>query len=216
MIKEKLLRFTSASRYAAHGMIDHSLAALTRVGARRWHAVVLDVDQEALIGCIRTNDPTVIGASPGAWAVVPIAAIGKSIEAVIQYVPAKPKAWNRFRAEDVFAIDHVLARVEEAAAFSPIGLTVKLISRTAVHVNKPSNGYSAPSAWFRVTGTVADVPSLEQLMLDGIGGSRTFGVGKLIDRTSWMYDLCDSVAHGLVDFVDKEASETTVPTLLTA
>lgn len=194
VIKECLVRFQDTTRYAAHCKIDESLSALKRSGSRRWHAVILDVNQEAVAGCIRTSDETVTSEIPGKWVDVPLAKAGELYDGIVQFAPSKPKYWDRFRNDDDFAIGQVSTRLQDSPAFSLIGLTCQLISRTTISIDKRSNPYSAPSAWFHVSGYVVDTAALELLVLDGIGGSRSFGAGKLIGRKSFLYPLARSVA----------------------
>lgn len=194
MLKECLFKLSGLSRYAAHCEIDRSLPTLKRESPRRWHAVILDVGSEVVAGCIRTSSAAVTESISALWVDVPVCPLGQSFEGILQFVPSKPLAFNRFRNDDGFAMHACESRLRTTGAFSDDSLKIQLISNTRIAIDKKSCSYTAPSAWFSISGVVQSQQALELLMLDGIGGSRAFGVGKLIGKTSFLFSIANSVA----------------------
>lgn len=192
---ETLVGFRDCCRYLAHSKIDDALRQFPRDGARCWHSSLVDVGGGRFSGAIRTRNQAVRDALPAAkWRPVILAGEGESIEAYVEVAPIKPKAFEKFRDSE-FALEYVNTRIQESGAFSKFG--TEMVSRSSIVIRKPRIGYSAPSVWIKVTGTVASADAYEKLVTHGIGGSKSFGVGLLNPKGTALFDMAQSVAHAL-------------------
>jgi hypothetical protein len=187
-MKECLAIFHAQSRYAVHGKIDSLFKKLAQGASRAWHIAVV-----AIAASIRTDDQRVIDMLPQPWNDVPALAVGQMACGYLEFVPHKPKHFTAFRTDDDYAVACAASRLQASGAYED-DVRCELQSRSLMSIDKSKNAYSAPSAWMNVSGTVKDPLALDNLMMRGIGGSRTFGVGKLIMPSSPLWAAAFAVA----------------------
>lgn len=185
-IYQSALSLVVANRYAAHAEIDRLYAHRDRAD-RPWQHGILEVEPGHYMALLRTTDSSVVKESPNprAWEPTPPVRAGEPTGFIVQVVPRKTEAFNRFYESDAWAIEHVRSRVDKAVD-AP---RVTLLARQKIWIHKPGNRYSAPSGFFRVEGAVADVQAYCHLLTHPIGGSRAFGLGLAIDTQSPLYEL---------------------------
>ena len=82
-------------------------------------------------------------------------------------------------------------RLRESLAFSELDL--EFIGFSSVEVARKKDRYRAPSVMLCVSATVASTSAYESLLLHGVGGSRTFGVGRFNPDQSAIFPLMDAV-----------------------
>lgn len=194
-IKECLVRFAGCNRYMAHSKIDDALRRFPRDGQRSWHHSLVQSGPDAFTGVIRTTDPAVAAELTQAkWRDLALPAIGERCSAIIEVAPKKIKHFTAFRQVDV-ALGFVTKRLVASGAFD--NLDVAHLANSDFEVHKKGNGYSGPTAWFDVQGTVRDRQALASLVTQGIGGSLAFGLGQLTVKASVLYPLAVAVATAL-------------------
>lgn len=190
---EALVGFKDCDRYVAHSKIDDALRQFPRDGARTWHSTLIESGEKLFNGVIRTRDEKVQMALTAAkWRVMAIPKIGEQTDDYIEVVPKKTDHFKKFRSSD-FATEYVTRRIKDSGAFDD-SLHIEHLSQSMVHVRKHNNKYSAPSAWFNITGRVASLEAYEHLLTQGIGGSLAFGVGRLSPKSSAIFEIAKAVA----------------------
>lgn len=195
MIKECLVRFAGCSRYMAHSKIDDALRQFPRDGQRAWYHSLVQSGPDAFSGVIRTTHKEVEAAIAQAkWKDLVLPAIGEACNGIIEVAPKKIRQYTAFRQKD-FALRFTTTRLAESGAFDDLQVTHLIHSH--FEVQKKGNGYSGPTAWFEVQGTVKDTAALTRLVTQGIGGSHAFGLGLLHVSTSALYPLAWAVATAL-------------------
>lgn len=192
MVHECLVGFRKCDRYVAHSKIDDALRNFPRGELRNWHSSVIQSAPDAFSGVIRTKSKEVMDALPEAkWRTLAIPNRGELSVSYVEVAPKKTNHFTRYR-DPVFATEYVRARLQEAGAFEEF--THEYLWATQIEIRKSACPYRAPSAWFRVTGRVKDTAAFERLVLQGIGGSHSFGVGLLNPSESAIHHLAKSVA----------------------
>lgn len=193
MLRECLVGFRHCDRYAAHGKIDDALRQFPRENLRTWHSSVIQAGPDVFSGSIRTKSDAIVEAMPQAkWREVHLPKEGEVCDAIVEVAPKRPKQYGAFRTPQN-ARDYVREKLEESGAFESFEHT--LISQSMVEVRKPGCQYTSPSAWFRVTGTLKSRDAYEKLVLHGIGGGHSFGIGLLNPEGSALYAMAKAVAH---------------------
>lgn len=181
-IYECLVQFNDCSRYAAHGRIDDALLQFSRHESRSWHPSIVAVGVNRFSGAIRTCDKSVVNALHQAtWRELQVAKPQEDVKCLVEITPKKPYQFNAFRSPE-FAGEYLRERLAKCGAFEYFEFTY--LASSLIEVRKPSCPYSAPSAWFEVTGRVKSSLALQDLILQGIGGSHSFGVGLFTPESS--------------------------------
>ena len=193
MLRECLVGFRHCNRYHCHSKIDDALQPFERGVLRRWHASVIQAGTDVFSGVIRTkSDDIVETLNTAKWKPIDLPAAGESCSAYIEIAPKKVKFFSSFRdREDATA--YARRRITAADAFESFQLT--FVAASELEVLKPGSAYRSPTAWFKVEGVVKSVDRLEHLVLNGVGGSNSFGVGLLNPKGSALYELAEAVAY---------------------
>lgn len=192
---EAIVGFRDCCRYLAHSKIDDAFKQFPRNGCRSWYSSLIYAGGNRFSGAIRTCSVEVKDSLTAAkWRPLVLSGEGERIEAYVEVAPKKPSAFDRFRNPE-FALEYVNTRLQASGAFS--SFDAELISQTMIVIRKPGCGYSAPSAWVRVQGTVASRDAFEQLVFQGIGGSHAFGVGLLNPKGTALFEMAQAAAHAL-------------------
>ena len=193
MLLECTVGFRGCNRYMAHSKLDEALIEFTRQGQRNWYTSLVQSGDESFSGVIRTKNGDVVNALRDAkWKEIILPAVGDVCTAYIEVAPKKTAHFSLYRNEE-FAQGYVKKRILDSGAFSSFEL--KLVSYSNIVIPKKGTGYSAPSAWFSITGAIASTEALEALFLQGIGGSHAFGVGLLNPDFSAIFPLAEAVAQ---------------------
>ncbi len=174
-VHECLLQFNNCNRYAAHGRIDDALMQFARHQNRTWHPSIVEVGVNRFVGAVRTTSIAVVEALHQAtWCNLKSVTPGQSVTCLVEVTPKKPVQYSAFRNSE-FACEFVRERVERAAAFESFDSAY--MGSSLVQIAKLSRPYSVPSAWFSITGSVCSPLAFQQLILEGIGGNHSFGLG---------------------------------------
>lgn len=186
---ETMVRINVGNRYAAHVEIDRLYASRTRQD-RAWKYAIFDAGSEGFWALLRTTSDAVVKESPNpaAWKAVTPPAAGDEVAFFVQYSPKKATQFSRFFESDDFAIEQFAQRM----ALALTAPDVTLVGRQKIFIDKKTNRYSAPSAIFKVAGKVASTEAFHSLLMDGVGGSRSFGLGLAIDSQCQLHLLMDA------------------------
>lgn len=185
---QTIVRIGVTDRYVAHVEIDRLYSDRSRADQdRAWFHAITKVEADSLWALIRTQDDSVVSESlnPNAWVKTPAIMLGDEIDVLIQYTPKKPKHFNWFFKDD----ERAKADLESRILPFLDELQIELLEREDVYISKAKNRYDAPSAFFSVKGRVSDVSGWSGVYFHGIGGSKAFGLGLPIDKSSPLYTL---------------------------
>lgn len=192
-IQECLLRLENCNRYTAHSKIDDALRRFARDGERHWHPSVVQVSPDVFRAVIRTRSDEVVKALPMAtWRPLQLPGAGESSTSLIEIAPKKVSHFTPFRNAG-FATDYVRGRLSASGAFA--SFTLEYLAPSLIEIHKPACPYRVPAAWFRVTGPIHDAQAFERLVLQGVGGSHSFGVGLFNPTSSAIYTAASDTAQ---------------------
>lgn len=184
-VHECLLQFNNCSRYAAHSRVDDALMQFARHQDRTWHPSIVQVGVNRFAGAVRTTNIVVVQALHQAnWRQLPEVVTGQAVSCLVEVTPKKPAQYSAFRGVE-FASEFVRERIARSPAFE--SFESSHMGSSLVQIAKLSRPYSVPSAWFSITGKVASPLAFQQLILEGIGGNHSFGLGLLTPESSPFY-----------------------------
>lgn len=191
-IYEAMVGFRGCTRYVAHSKIDDAFRPLPRGELRAWHPSVIRTSENGFVGAIRTQSQEVMTAMPGAtWRELILPQEGMDVDCYVQITPKKTAQFGAFRSR-AFAIKFVESRLQERQALSQC--ICEYLASDIVDISKAGNSYHSPAAWFRIRGKVQSASALSDLVLLGIGGAHTFGVGLLNPAGSQIHEIARKAA----------------------
>jgi hypothetical protein len=192
-VYEALMGFRGCNRYQAHAKIDDVLRSLPRETLRCWHPSVVEVASDVFVGSIRTNSAEVQHLMNGAkWTVLVMPAVGDETTSYIEVAPKTVAAFGDFHTPKL-ATQYVESRIATREVFDKF--SVEYVARTHFEIAKFGSAYHGPSAWFKVTGKVKSVEAFENLVIRGIGGSKSFGMGLLTPESSKLFGTSKQAAE---------------------
>ncbi len=179
---ECLMQLNDCTRYQAHARIDDSFAGFSRHENRTWQPSVVEVAERRFAAGVRTTDAATMKSLPQAtWREMIPPLLGVSVTCRMEVAPKKPRTFTAFR-DSVFATSYLLNRLNESGALKNI--SIEYLSLSMIDIGKKSCIYAAPAAWFEVTGHVINSAHFMRLITHGVGGSKSFGLGRLTPHTS--------------------------------
>jgi hypothetical protein len=192
MIFEAMVGFRGCNRYVAHSKIDDALRHLPREGLRNWHPSVVQTGDDSFVGAVRTKSKEVMAAMPKAvWRQLELPKVGESSTCFVELVPKKSKQFADFRNPEL-ALAYLKSRLDLREVFNHY--SCEFVARAFIDIAKQGNAYHCPSVWFSVSGNIRSGEAFEDLVLRGIGGAHSFGVGLFNPKESAIHTFAGSAA----------------------